>query len=251
MYKIENGVLIIPDGVTSIGNCAFLGCTGLTSATIPDSVTSIGHSAFYNCTGLTSVAIPDSVTEIGNYAFWGCTGLTSVTIPDGVTGIEYCAFNECTSLTSIIIPDSVTSIGDFAFHGCTGLTSISIPDNVTSIGNSAFYGCTGLKSREANYKAFHVKEGKLLCRDYEYTPEEWAEEITKPVLCRKGYHFTKNLFSIFNYYYGEIDKDIAIYECEVGDKVFTGGDKSVTNRIKPVKKLNRKEIYALMKQEDK
>ena len=38
--------LVIPESVTSIGNCAFSGCRGLTSVTIPNSVTSIGDSAF-------------------------------------------------------------------------------------------------------------------------------------------------------------------------------------------------------------
>ena len=99
-YSGEGGAITIPDEidglpVTSIGDYAFRGCTGLTSVTIPDSVTSIGDRAFYLCTGLTSVRIGSSVTSIGNFAFYLCTGLTSVTIPD-----------------------SVTSIGDFAFRGC-------------------------------------------------------------------------------------------------------------------------------------
>ena len=136
---------LIPNSVTSIGDSAFRGCTGLTSITIPDSVTRIGNGAFYGCTGLTSVTIPDSVTRIGNGAFYGCTGLTSITIPDSVTSIDG-AFSGCTSLTSITIPDSVTSIGYLAFDRCTGLTSITIPNSVKSIGDSAFSGCTSLTS---------------------------------------------------------------------------------------------------------
>ena len=58
--------------VTSIGNCAFEGCSGLTSVTIGNSVTSIGIYAFSGCSGLTSVTIPNSVTSIGIYAFSGC-----------------------------------------------------------------------------------------------------------------------------------------------------------------------------------
>ena len=58
--------------VTSIGYCAFSGCSGLTSMTIPDSVTSIGEEAFFGCSGLTSVTIPASVTSFGANCFEGC-----------------------------------------------------------------------------------------------------------------------------------------------------------------------------------
>ena len=138
--------ITIPSSVTSIGWYAFYGCTGLTSITIPNSVTSIGERAFLGCTGLTSITIPNSVTSIGDHVFEGCTGLTSITIPNSVTSIGLGAFLSCTGLTSITIPNSVTSIGQYAFYNCNGLTSISIPESVTSIGQSAFSGCTGLTS---------------------------------------------------------------------------------------------------------
>ena len=85
---------------------------------IPNSVTSIGEYAFYGCSGLTSVTIPNSVTRIGVEAFSGCSGLTSVTIPNSVTRIGYRAFQYCSGLTSITIPNSVTSISDYAFRYC-------------------------------------------------------------------------------------------------------------------------------------
>ena len=137
---------IIPFGVTSIGNRAFYGCSGLTSVTIPNSITSIGSYAFSGCSGLTSVNIPNSITSIGNYAFSGCSGLTSVTIPNSVINIGDGAFSNCSGLTSISISNSVTSIGSSAFSGCSGLTSFTIPNSITSIGSYAFYGCSGLTS---------------------------------------------------------------------------------------------------------
>ena len=136
----------IPDSVTSIGDEAFDGCTGLKSITIPDKVTSIGVAAFDSCTGLTSVTIPNSVTSIERYAFSGCKGLSAITIPDSVTYISYGAFYYCTSLTSISIPDSVTYISWHEFEGCSGLTSVIIPNSVTYIAERAFCYCSGLTS---------------------------------------------------------------------------------------------------------
>ena len=136
----------IPNSVTSIGDCAFMDCTGLVSITIPNSITSIGEYAFENCTALTSITIPNSVMNIGRETFLGCTSLTSIFIPNSVTSIGEYAFCDCTGLTSITIPNSVMSIGYAAFAECTGLTSITIPNSVTSIGSGAFQKCKGLTS---------------------------------------------------------------------------------------------------------
>ena len=238
--------ITIPDSVTSIGGDAFLGCANLTSITIPNGVTRIELETFRNCISLTSVTIPDSVTSIGCGAFSSCIGLTNITIPDSVTSIERGAFLGCTGLESITIPDNVTWIRDDTFHGCTNLESITIPDSVTSIGEGAFFRSINLKTKKANYKAFGFQTGRLKCRKYEYKENEWSENIDDIAICEWGYHFCDNLFAVFNYYSGEIDKDIAIYECEVGEKVETDGIKSVTNRIKPVKRLYREDVIRIL-----
>ena len=158
----------ILEGVTNIGNWAFVGCYRLTSVTIPNSVTNIGEHVFDGCISLTNVTIPSSVTRIGDWAFQNCMrlenvtildgvtsigegtfqeceGLTSVTIPNSVASIGYGAFGECRCLTSVTMGNGVTNIGQYAFEHC-GLTSVTIPNSVTNIGDHAFYGCDGLTS---------------------------------------------------------------------------------------------------------
>ena len=127
----------------------------LEGVVIGDGVTSIGNSAFFGCSGLTSVTIGNSVTSIGYSAFSGCSGLTSITIPDAVAFIGHNAFSRCSSLTDIVIGSGVTSIGDYAFFGCSSLTSITIPDGVTSIGGGAFSGCSGLDRKSTRLNSSH------------------------------------------------------------------------------------------------
>ena len=59
--------VIISEGITHIGDCAFLRNYNLTDATIPDSVTSIGSYAFAHCNRLSNANIPDSI-----YRYWFC-----------------------------------------------------------------------------------------------------------------------------------------------------------------------------------
>ena len=187
-FEIENGVLVkyhgsdehvvIPEGVTSIGEGAFH-CTSLKSITIPNSVITICYHAFSFCTSLRSITIPNSVTSIGEYAFHYCKSLKSIVvdknnpvydsrdncnaiiytktnklilgckntvIPNSVITIGDLAFSDCESLKTITIPGSVTSIGRCTFSFCKSLKTITIPGSVTSIGRCTFSFCKSLKS---------------------------------------------------------------------------------------------------------
>ena len=96
--------VIIPDAVSSIGDYAFSGCSGLTSVTIPDGVTSIGRYAFQNCRELMSVAIPCSITNIGAYAFSSCRSLAVVEFAGDAPSVGEGAFRwvnvECRGVVS-------------------------------------------------------------------------------------------------------------------------------------------------------
>lgn len=165
-FVIENGVLtkytgsggnvVIPNGVTRIGDYAFWGCTDLTNVTLSNSITEIGWGAFIECSSLTSITIPNSVTKIGSSVFDGCTNLKEINVNSGnpcyssKDGIMYnknktiliCCPNGKTYVS--VIPNSVTKIGDGAFLGNANLTNITIPNSVTEIGYSTFAGCLNL-----------------------------------------------------------------------------------------------------------
>ena len=182
--------------ITSIGEYAFVGCSGMTELTLPNSVTSIGGNAFEGCSGLTELTLPNGVRSIGDSAFSGCSGLTELTLPNSVTSIGDCAFYGCTGLTELILPNSVSSIGDIAFTYCSGLEKITvesgnscydsrdncnsiidtefntlivgcknsvIPNSVTSIGYYAFYGCSGLTELTLPDSVASIGDGAFIC----------------------------------------------------------------------------------------
>jgi hypothetical protein len=77
--------------------------------TIPNSVTSIGNYAFSGCSGLTTVNILNGVMSIGERAFSDCSRLAKITIPNSITSIEYGAFYDCSALRTVYYPSSETS----------------------------------------------------------------------------------------------------------------------------------------------
>lgn len=65
----RNYYIELPEGITQIGKCAFVGTWGTSAIIIPDGVEIIDDSAFYLMqTRLDYVVVPDSVTQIGIYS---------------------------------------------------------------------------------------------------------------------------------------------------------------------------------------
>ncbi|MGN0466269.1 MAG: leucine-rich repeat protein [Lachnospiraceae bacterium] len=139
---IEN--VYLSDGITSIGEEAFVYCTNLKQISIPETVTSIGKWAFAYCYNLKSITLPKNITKIEDNVFYNCSRLTTVNIPEAVTSIGKFAFDSCSKLSQIILQKNVTSIGESAFYDCSSLNEISIPKSVTNIGMWAFAYCSNL-----------------------------------------------------------------------------------------------------------
>lgn len=136
-YTGTDSIVVIPNGVTAIGERAFDYCTTMTSVVIPNSVTSIGPYAFQE-SGLTSVTIPDSVTTLGEGAFSQCKALATVVIGSGVTEIWDQTFVSCEKLTNVTMSDRVTTLGYRAFGLCSSLSNFEMPSSILYIGKEAF-----------------------------------------------------------------------------------------------------------------
>lgn len=170
-YTGSGGDVILPEGITAIGDHAFgrakvslfSGGIGevdrsgaIVRVVLPDSVRSIGDGAFANCKGLTQVNIPSSVTSIGNDAFRNCEKLMRIHIPAAVTRIGEDAFFGCRQLREITVaPENPVyrSDGNCLIHiaqktllqGCDA-SRIPQDGSLSRIGEDAFFGCEGLVS---------------------------------------------------------------------------------------------------------
>lgn len=167
--------VVIKSGVTTIGDCAFWGCSSMTQISIPDTVVYIGYRAFAD-SGLTSVNVPGSVNRIVDLAFENCHSLTQVSVADGVR-IWDGAFKGCSALadaqgfvivegrlydyaygpTTVTIPNTVTSIDPYAFvgHGDPCVTEIVLPDTVSVIEPYTFWDGDGFDN-EVDFTDLHL-----------------------------------------------------------------------------------------------
>ena len=180
--KTEIQHLVIASGVTSIGNYAFNGCSGLATVTVYAPSCTLGGFAFSGCNKLTNIYVfsdrVESYQAADNWSDYASkiTAMTSVASgtcgkvnPEDVTWrlegeerhyrliisgtgamADYVSFSDQpwkdyrSSIRKVVIGDGVTTIGDYAFYRCSRLTSINIPAGVTSIGSGAFSNCDGL-----------------------------------------------------------------------------------------------------------
>ena len=176
----QSAKVVIPEGVTVIGDRAFSFHAELLEISIPSSVKKIEEYAFVQCPELCSITvdpqnpvfrsegnccieratnrlvfgchtskIPDGVTVIGSDAFDGCKNLTAIDIPSSVRRIEKGAFFECINLSALTFAEGVAEIEEMAFSCCDSLTELNLPSSITKIATGAFHNRHG-------FEAIHV-----------------------------------------------------------------------------------------------
>ena len=82
-YEIRKAT--VKYGITSIGDYAFSGCTGMTEMTLPNSVTSIGDHAFYICSGLSKITSLAEIPPVCGYGVFDGVNKTNceLIVPKG------------------------------------------------------------------------------------------------------------------------------------------------------------------------
>lgn len=156
----------------------------INSVIIEEGVTNIGDCAFYNLDVLGEVSIPSSVKKIGDSAFFDCYSLSFVEMSEGIESIESGAFKN-TGLAYVKIPNSVTKIGSGAFRLCSKLHCLKIGSKVADIGDRAFadnqnlYSVGFLGSTEPTSSQVHAASPFSNCPKLEeiYVPKDYNSDI--------------------------------------------------------------------------
>ena len=139
--------VVLPSGLTDIGDYAFYGCRNLSEIELPESVARIGRRAFAMCGSLQKLTVPAAIDSIGDSAFALTPWYDSLLYHHDLiifNGKVYDAGRRCTG--TVTVPDYVTEIGDYAFYSCPGLNTVILPESVESVGQYAFCDCPDLRS---------------------------------------------------------------------------------------------------------
>lgn len=175
-YHGADKAVVIPneiDGykVTVIGDEAFRDNTTMTSIVIPEGITGIGNNAFYGCNKLSQIefnakncTIPGVNTYKNRAGIFSGAGSASTSglkvifgekvseIPASLfdtaslDGVDGHGGNPYAYVTSVNISDSVKNIGDYAFRGCRDLETVSFGGKEQTIGIESFSRCSAIKN---------------------------------------------------------------------------------------------------------
>lgn len=148
--------------LTSLGNCAFKGCTNLTdiylySDSLINGPSTLDKRAFKGLeNNIQYIDIREDVKYIPLGMFYGMKNAEiTLTCPSKkgmyrLKEIGANAFSGCVKMTDEIIgtlfTDALTFLGYGAFDGCSAVTELVLPKNLIQIENYAFSGMANLKT---------------------------------------------------------------------------------------------------------
>ena len=142
-------VVVIPEGVKTIGPYAFAGLTALTKVVLPSTLERIDFGAFYGCTSLTEVVGIENVKFINQSAFENCSLRGNLQLTKAVA-IANRAFAGNVRLAGIVLGADVQSVGAQAFAMNSSLETVTIAAPIIKLGQYAFDNCKSLKEININ-----------------------------------------------------------------------------------------------------
>lgn len=149
LRKSANGKVTVPGNIKRLENGCFVNAD-VKEVILPEGITTIGDNAFHDCIDLREVHFPSLLKSIGEAAFSGCISLENLDFSQTqIASIPVLACRNCTSLQKVILPPHTERILKKAFHNCSGLTTINL-NEVCEIGTEAFYNCTMLLDSPLN-----------------------------------------------------------------------------------------------------
>lgn len=196
--------VIIPPGVTNIGDRSFCGNSMLKKVVFAgeSKLESISDYAFGSCKSLKTIFLPARLVHLGYCVFGGCKSLMSIIVDENnlnFTSIDGHLYNkDVTRLirytdgkdkNNYIMPDSVQIVCERAFEDsnvetikfspniksikfmamswCKGLKKLMLPESLEEIEGYAFVGCSALEeiSVEEENKKYKSIDGNLLSKD--------------------------------------------------------------------------------------
>ena len=215
-YSMSNlKEVVIGKNVTSIGNSAFSGCTGITSVVWnAKNIGNINFSYYDNPfndsrSNITSFTFGDDVEHIPGYLCYSMNNLKEVTIGKNVTSIEDSAFGDYSGLIKVnylgtidkwvkieqngalnyyakdlyindeLLTDvkitTADSIKQYAFFNFQSIKSVEIGKSVTFIGPRAFDGCSGLT--KVNYLGTVDEWVEIDFNGYDSNPTYYSKDL--------------------------------------------------------------------------
>ena len=166
-FDIEEGILkaytgadkevLIPEGVTEIGDGAFKGLAWLLKVAMPSTVTRIGAHAFKGCRRLKTIELSENLTEIGDYAFHRCHDLEELIFPKSMTKVGSHAFLYCDSLKKAVL-EGPTQLKTALFSHNLSLREVALNKDVddSNFSDEVFEGCVLLHKITLSGKTYDI-----------------------------------------------------------------------------------------------